>query len=176
MKRSSFLALAAAVALLPLSPAPAHAAPPDEPPMESPGPGPGGKGWPDPQARLEKDLAKLNLSAEQDQKIRALLAQARTERESRRGEMRAEFERLRALLDADTPDEAAVMAQVDKVGALKNQQHKAMLHTLLAIRAELTPEQRTQLKSMMREHGPGSGRWMRGHHRGGPPQEPPDEE
>lgn len=171
MKRSSLLALAAAAALLPLSPAPVFAGPPDEPPTA--GPGPDGPRWGDPAARLQKDLAELGLSAAQDEKIRAILAESKSTREGRRGEMRAEFERMHALLEADSPDEAAVMAQADKIGALKNAQHKAMLHTLLAIRAELTPEQRAKLKEKMREHGPG--RWFRGHRRGGPPEGPPDE-
>ncbi len=167
MKRSSLLALTAAAALLPLSPAPAFAGSPDEPPMEGPR-----HGWRHPEARLEKNLSELGLTPQQDEKVRAILEQAKTARKARREAMRPEFERMHALLEADSPDEAAVMAQADKINALKNEQHKAMLHTLLAIRAELTAEQRAQLKEKMRAHG---GRWFRHHHRGGAPEAPPDE-
>jgi Spy/CpxP family protein refolding chaperone len=178
MKRHTLLALAAAAVLLPLAPAAVRAASPEEAPMEGPR---GGGGWRNGEARLEKDLKELGLTPAQDEKIRAILAQSKSAREARFEKLRPEFERMQTLLEADTPDEAAVMAQVDKIGALKNEQHKAMLHTLLQIRAELTPEQRTQLKAKMREHGPGGGRWFRGgmRHggmRGGPPPEPPDEE
>ena len=177
MKGPVFLALAAAALLLPLSPGALRAATPDEPPMEAPPGGShgGGKRW-DPQARLEKELKELGLTPAQDEKIRAILAQAKQAREQRWTQLEPEFQKMHTLLDADTPDEAAVMAQVDKIGALKNEQHKAMLHTLLQIRAELTPEQRAQLKAQMQQHGPGPGRWFRHMRRGGPPPEAsPDE-
>jgi len=167
-KRNTLLALAAAAALLPALPAPVHAGSPNEPALEGPR-----HHWRDREARLEKDLASLGLSPAQDEKIRAILAQAKAARDPRREEMRAEFQKMHELLESDSPDEAAVLAQADKIGALKNEQHKAMLRTLLAIRAELTPEQRTELKAKMREHGPG--RWFRGRHHGGPPEATPDE-
>jgi Spy/CpxP family protein refolding chaperone len=161
MKRRSLLALAAAAVLLPLLPAAVRAEPPE-----------GGHRWRDREARLEKDLAELGLTPAQDEKVRAILEQAKAARKARREAMRPEFERMHALLESDSPDEAAVMAQADKIGALKNEQHKAMLHTLLAIRAELTPEQRAKLKEKMRERG--RGRWFR-RDKGGPPDAPPDE-
>ena len=43
------------------------------------------------------------------------------------------------------------------LGELRTEGHKAMLHALLAVRAELTPEQRAQLREKMRPTGP-SGR------------------
>jgi Spy/CpxP family protein refolding chaperone len=163
MRRKFWLALAAAAAFVPMLSSPVHA-----------GEGERHHGR-HPEARLEKSLAELGLTPAQDEKVRAILEQAKVARQPRREAMRAEFERMHELLEADAPDEAAVLAQADKISALKNEQHKAMLKTLLAIRAELTPEQRAELKAKMREHGHGK-RWFRGGPKGEPaPEAAPDE-
>jgi Spy/CpxP family protein refolding chaperone len=57
------------------------------------------------------------------------------------------------------------MRQVEQIGELRTEGHKAMLHTLLAVRAELTPEQRAQLREKMREDM--ARRWKR-HGEGAP--------
>jgi Spy/CpxP family protein refolding chaperone len=101
------------------------------------------------EARLEKHLDELGLEPAQKEKVRTILDASKQAREARREQMRAAFQQMRALLDQDAPDEAAVMAQADKIGALHTERHKAMLHTLLAVRAELTPEQRAALKEKM---------------------------
>jgi Spy/CpxP family protein refolding chaperone len=109
-------------------------------------------------------IQKLGLDATQQKKVQAILDAAKPQREEIRGRMRQAFEDMRALLDQETPDQAAVLAQADRIGAISTEAHKAMLTTLLAVRAELTPEQRAKLKQEMREHGPG--RWHRRHHGG----------
>jgi Spy/CpxP family protein refolding chaperone len=103
------------------------------------------------EARLEQTLGEIGLDAAQKEKVRAILDASKQAREAHRERMRAAHEQMRTLLDQEKPDEAAVMAQADRMGALKTEGHKAMLHTLLAIRAELSPEQRAQLKEKMRE-------------------------
>ncbi len=112
---------------------------------------------PPPDIRLERRLGKLGLDPAQQEKVGAILAAAREGREQRRAQLRNAFEQLHALLEQDRPDEAAIMQQVDVIGALKTEQHKAMLHTLLQVRAELTPEQRQKLKA----DRPRRGRWRR---------------
>jgi Spy/CpxP family protein refolding chaperone len=65
--------------------------------------------------------------------------------------LRAAREELRKLLDQDAPDEIAVLAEADRMGAIRTEMQRAMLRTLLAVRAELTAEQRKQLGEKMRE-------------------------
>jgi Spy/CpxP family protein refolding chaperone len=146
------------------------------PALAGPGHGPGGPGGPG--ARLEKHLKTLGLDANQQQKVQAILDAAKPQRDQIRTQMRSAFEDMHALLDQDTPDQAAVLAQADKIGQLSTEAHKEMLKTLLAVRAELTPDQRAKLKAEMMKHGPG--RWR--HHRGGeegaggaPPEPPPED-
>ena len=112
---------------------------------------------PPPDVRLERQLGRLGLAPAQREKVEAILAAARDGRVHRRAQLRSAFEQMHALLEQDQPDEAAIMRQVDVIGALKTEQHKAMLHTLLQVRAELTPEQRRKLTAGM----PRGGRWRR---------------
>ena len=110
------------------------------------------------EARLEKHLEALGLEPAQNEKVRAILDASKQAREAQHEQMRAAHEEMRALLDQETPDEVAVMAQADRMGALKTEGHKAMLRTLLAVRAELTPEQRAALKEKMKSE---RGRWLK---------------
>ncbi|MGH7803414.1 MAG: Spy/CpxP family protein refolding chaperone [Candidatus Binatia bacterium] len=112
----------------------------------------GGHGWmPGPHGedamRIREHLGELGLSAEQQKKVDAIYDAAKKDRGSR-GQLGGEYKKLHELLDAEKPDPKAVNAQVDKIGAMKTEHHKAMLKTLLAVRAELTPEQRAKLKEM----------------------------
>jgi periplasmic protein CpxP/Spy len=145
--------MALLLAALPFVVSPAHA---------EPGDGPGGPGGPG--RRLERMIQTLGLDATQQKKVQAILDAAKPKREEIRGRMHKAFDEMRALLDQDTPDQAAVLAQADRIGAISTEAHKAMLTTLLAVRAELTPEQRAKLKEEMQKHGPG--RWHH-RHRGG---------
>jgi Spy/CpxP family protein refolding chaperone len=154
MRPIKSLSLAALLSALLVSPA-----------FAGPGAGPGGPGGgPGMEGRFEQELAKLGLSDAQNQKVQAILAAAKPQREEIRGQMRQAFQDMRALLDQDTPDRSAVLAQADHIGQIQTQAHKDMLTMLLAVRAELTPAQRTQLRESMREHM--QGRWHRWHHGG----------
>ena len=102
----------------------------------------------EPGMRFQKHLADLDLSADQKKKIDAIFADAKKNREGNRGDLREEYKKLHELLEQDKPDTKAVNAQVDKIGEMKTEHHKAMLKTLLAVRAELTPAQREKLKEM----------------------------
>ncbi len=95
------------------------------------------------------------------------------------------------LMKADTPDRAAIEAQIDKVVTARADLEKANARFLLDVRMQLKPDQWKQLQTMrenrmarerMREHGPGA--WGEGGSRPGmggqfrrpqapPPAEPP---
>jgi Spy/CpxP family protein refolding chaperone len=104
-----------------------------------------------PGARLERSLEELGLEPEKLDGLRALIASARREGEEQRERLRSARQELHALLEADAPDEAAVLEQVERLGELRTEAHKSLVHTLLAVRAQLTPEQREQLRAKMRE-------------------------
>ena len=102
---------------------------------------------------FRKHLDELDLSADQKKKVDAIFADAKKDRESGRGSFRDEYKKLHEMLEAEKPDEKAIYKQVDEISEMKAAQHKAMLKTLLAVRAELTPEQREKLKAMRPKHG-----------------------
>jgi Spy/CpxP family protein refolding chaperone len=108
------------------------------------GPGPGG-------FFLQRQIEKLELPAETRTKVDALLAESRTSQEKLHEQIRAAHDSMRALLDQDSVDEAAVMAQADSIGALMTQARKQDLKTLIEVRSLLTPEQRASLDQQMEE-------------------------
>jgi Spy/CpxP family protein refolding chaperone len=113
-------------------------------------PGPGSPG-----ASLEQSLKRLDLKPEQKEKVQAILDGSKKEREQLQTQIQQAFKELNGMLDQASPDEQAILRQADKIGGLKTQQQKAMLRTLLKVRAELTPEQRQQLTALRRHGGPG---------------------
>ena len=91
---------------------------------------------------------------------------------------------LEPLMSADRPDEAQVLAQIDKVAQARAELEKSNARMLLGIRQVLTADQWKQLKEQvprpMVRQGPGgpggAGRW-RGPQGGQPtPPPPPTEE
>jgi Spy/CpxP family protein refolding chaperone len=116
-------------------------------------------GWHHGGERFERKLDELGLEPSQKEKVEAIFAASKKDREANRAKVREAYQELHSLLEQETPDTAAIDQQVEKIGDMKTEEHKSMLHTLLAVRAELTPEQRAKLKEMKRERGKG-----RGHH------------
>ncbi len=84
------------------------------------------------------------------QEIRASLAQARAQ--------------MRNLLTQDSPDDAAVMQQAEKIGALRVEKQKNRLRAMLQIRALLSPQQRQALTALREQERPH--RRGRSHRRG----------
>jgi len=121
-----------------------------EPPGERP---PQGPDWSPPDERLAGHLRELGLDAQQLEKLRGILGEAKRTREEIDGRLQHAFDDMRVLLEQDAPDEAAVMKQADRIGAIRTEGRKAMLRTLLAVRADLTRAQREQLNEMMRRDG-----------------------
>jgi len=137
-------------------------------------PGPGGPRGPGGgMGMLQHKLSKLGLQPDQQSKIQAILDAAKPQREQLKAQMHKAFDDMRVLLDQDTPDQNAVLAQADVIGQLTTEAHKDMLTTLLAVRAELTPAQRAKLKEEMHAHGGGRWhRWHRGGDQGSNPNDP----
>jgi periplasmic protein CpxP/Spy len=88
-------------------------------------------------------------------------------------DMRANVEKaegaLEPLINADQPNESAILAQIDKVAQARAELEKANARFLLALRAKLTPDQWKQLQAIRSEHRSGPGpAGMRNWRKGGP--------
>jgi protein CpxP len=110
----------------------------------------------DPGAFIEQNAEALGLDQATLDKIRTIVAKSKDEGDALHAQLSELHQGMKALLDQDSPDESAVMQQIDRIGAAETEMHKHRVHTMLAIRALLTPEQRekmTQLRDDSR------GRW-----------------
>lgn len=95
--------------------------------------------------KLERDVAGLGLAQAELDAAYQVIDQARKERRGLDGQIRAAHERMRELLDQDSPDVDTVTAQADTIGSLMTQSRKIELRAAVQVRSMLTPEQRKQL-------------------------------
>ncbi len=146
MKKSfEALMLVSLVLLLSLS---AGAEPGGQPPL---GPPPGG---PPPQGSpLDHALESVELPEDVRKDVDALLDESHRTRRGLRRSLHAAHEQMRSLLDAEEPNEAAILEQADAIGKLQTSLDKDRLVTLPRIRARLSPEQRGELTRALEERG-----------------------
>jgi len=87
--------------------------------------------------------------------------------------LRQEETRLRALVDSEHPDDAQVLAQIDRVAGARAELEKANGRMLFGIRRTLTAEQWRKLQELgygqTMRMGMGQGMGMGGGPRRGPP-------
>ena len=150
-----FAATALAMGTLAWGQGPGLAGPPEmgphRPPMERSfeGPGPFGRWWNNPRM-----VEKLKLTDDQ----RKAFDQILLEHKEKLIDLRANLEKaelpMHALMDAEQPDEAKILAQIDKTVQARAELEKANARFLLALRAKLTPEQWKQMKEMRESHPP----------------------
>ncbi|HKJ24072.1 MAG TPA: Spy/CpxP family protein refolding chaperone [Myxococcota bacterium] len=117
--------------------------------------GPEGGGPPPPGALVDLHADELGLGEDTRQAIRAILESSHEEGRALNREVREARHRLHELLEAEPVDRDAVMDQVEVVGELEMQAEKHRIESMLAIRDQLTPEQRAQLvelRGRMVEH------------------------
>jgi Spy/CpxP family protein refolding chaperone len=115
---------------------------------------------------IEQNAEKLGLDEETVAAVRKLADDSRERDERRLAGTREAWERLRALLDQELPDEAALLEQAGIISKAGAEAHKQRLQTTLRVRALLTPEQRAQFMEIRRQarpprpggRGPGGGR------------------
>ena len=111
-------------------------------------------GGPPEFGRLEKRLERLDLSADVRAKAFAILDGARGNERALREQIRAAHKEIGAMIGSGTPDEKALDAKIDKIGALQTQHHKQFLHTVLQIAAVLPDAQRAQWLAPPERGGP----------------------
>lgn len=122
---------------------------PERPPMErSAGPRGDHFAW----WRNPEIAKKIGLSDDQVKKMDEIFQQNRLALIDIEATLQKEEMKLKPLIDADTPDEAAVLAQVDRVAQARAELEKTNARFLLGIRKQLTPEQWKKLKADMESH------------------------
>jgi Spy/CpxP family protein refolding chaperone len=107
----------------------------------------------DRMTHLEEKVDALNLDDATRTAIHKAIDEGRVAQDDMRSQLRKARQELRAMLLLDKPDEAKVLAQSEVIGGLETGQRKQALHTWLAVRALLTPEQRASLSEAMRSRG-----------------------
>jgi Spy/CpxP family protein refolding chaperone len=114
-------------------------------------------------ARLEHMIERLDLAPEVLTEVDSVIDASRTRQRELRRELRGAHEAMRGYLEAEVPDEGAVLAQAEEVGRLRTELDKDRLRTLLRVQALLPADARAQLVEQMKRRG-------RGHHDRRPPR------
>jgi Spy/CpxP family protein refolding chaperone len=152
--------------------------PPPAPMGPPPGQGEGrGQGEMNPREglRLLKEHAKeLGLSEATLNQIKELARKGRDSRGALDDRLDDARDKMRDLMQSDSPDRAKVMAAIDEAGRAEIALRQHDVEVLLQIRALLTPAQREAMKKLMQEErggrrcgegrgdGPGRGEGRRG--------------
>lgn len=104
----------------------------------------------------------MDLSPEQKQQFTAAQEALMADIAVLRDELLSERAKLGELLTADTPDQDAIQAQLDRISALQRRVQGRVVEYLLNQREQLTPAQRTQYDELISQRicpcgGPGTG-------------------
>jgi Spy/CpxP family protein refolding chaperone len=126
----------------PLSAAPAQQAQPAKRPLQRALGVPGGKWWTRPEM-----VQKLGLTGDQINKMDDTFQQFRLQLIDLNATVRKEEAIMEPLLGAEQPDEAKIVAQIDKVVQARAELEKANARMLLRIRRLLTLEQWYKMKA-----------------------------
>ena len=94
----------------------------------------------------------LNLTAEQEQKLRAIRADYEKDALRQGAEVRVAEVDLRESLAGEAPDLGKVEAEVKKIAAMQGELRFRRIRALEAGKAVLAKEQRQQLDRLMRQH------------------------
>jgi periplasmic protein CpxP/Spy len=145
------------------------------------GPGPGGPGFGDHRPPMEramrgdrgrwwnnpKIVEKLKLTDDQRKAMDQIFQEHREKLVDLRANVeKAEIE-MEPLVRADQPNEAAVLAQIDKVAQARAELEKANARFLFELRAKLTPDQWKQVQDFRQNHQQMRRDWGNGDRRPG---------
>jgi Spy/CpxP family protein refolding chaperone len=99
--------------------------------------------------------SKLQLTDQQVQQLENTFYQHRLKLADLRANIEKQDLTMQQLLDAPTPNDAAILAQVDQRSAARNQLDREFTQMTLDFRKILTPDQWKQLRALMPPPGPG---------------------
>jgi Spy/CpxP family protein refolding chaperone len=111
-----------------------------------------GRWWKNPQM-----VEKLGLTADQQKKMDDIFQQHRLKLIDVTAAVEREQVTLEPMMAADQPDEARIVAQIDKVAQARAELEKANARMLLGIRRILTPDQWQKLQAETPRPGRGPG-------------------
>jgi Spy/CpxP family protein refolding chaperone len=114
---------------------------------------------------------KLGLTTDQQKKMDDIFQQNRLNLIDLNASLQKEETVMEPLMEADQPDEAKILAQIDRVAQARAELEKADARMLLGIRRVLTPDQWRKLQAD--GPGPGGHRGHEGPGRGPGPGQPP---
>ena len=114
--------------------------------------GPPGRWWNNPEM-----AQKLSLTAEQQKRMDDIFQQHRLKLIDLNASLQKEEAILDPLVEADQPDEAKIVAQIDRVAQARAELEKANARMLLGIRSVLNPDQwkKLQAEGPRPRRGPG---------------------
>ena len=125
-------------------------------PSPQPGRGPMERGmgrwWKNPEM-----VEKLGVTADQQKKMDDIFQQHRLKLIDVTAAVEREEVTLEPMMEADQPDEARIVAQIDKVAQARAELEKANARMLLGIRRVLTPDQWKKLQAETPRPGGGRG-------------------
>lgn len=110
-----------------------------------------GRWWNDPHLAQQ-----LNLTDQQKHQMDDIFLQHRLKLIDLNANLEKQETLLHPMIEADQPDEAKILAQIDAVAQARADLEKANARMLFDIRKTLTPEQWQKLKAMREEHRPGN--------------------
>jgi len=93
-------------------------------------------------------ILQLRLTPDQRQRVRMILEENKTERQSINRRVREANVALDQALDAETPDENVIEQRINDFAAAQTAQTRMRIHTEMKIRRELTPEQLITLRRL----------------------------
>lgn len=113
--------------------------------------GMGGRGWWNNPRMIEQ----LKLTDDQRKAMDEILLQHREKLIDLRANLEKAELAMQPLMSADTPNDAAITAQIDKVVAARAELERANARFLLAIRDKLTADQWKQIQADRMDRSPG---------------------
>jgi Spy/CpxP family protein refolding chaperone len=111
-----------------------------------------GRWWKNPEM-----VEKLGVTADQQKKMDDIFQQHRLKLIDLNASVEREEVTLEPMMGADQPDEARIVAQIDKVAQARAELEKANARMLLGIRRILTPDQWKKLQAEAPRPGRGPG-------------------
>jgi Spy/CpxP family protein refolding chaperone len=96
---------------------------------------------------------QIGLTQEQVAALRAHVEKAQPKTDELRAKLKSEITALSGLAKQDRVDEAALAAQFDKVLDIERELKQLHIGLLVAIKNQLTPEQRTRLREIAKDGG-----------------------
>ena len=129
--------------------------PPGPPPLEHAfhGGGPG-RWWDNPNVAQQ-----IGITDDQKKKMDDIFQQHKLQLIDLKAAVEKQETIMEPLIQADQPDEAKILSQIDAIAQARAELEKANARMLLSIRTQLTPDQWKKVRAMAQTRMEGRGKW-----------------